>query len=148
MKKRVAESMLSLRKVFVAGKDTDIRTVMAGIAIRTGLVVAVFLLVFAGISLVSYANEMGKREAENDRRETMESCFISECRTYLKKEGFLYAGVNLTKVTNDKGIYEYNLLLCHEGFDSLSDDEEFMIRRDLEKKMKEKDLGKISIRFN
>ena len=148
MKKRMAESVLSAKKVLVAGKDTDRRSVLTGAAIRGGMLLLVFLLVFAGFSLVTFAKNAGKRQAEFERRETMESCFISECRTYLKEAGFAYAGVNLTKVTNEKGVYEYNLLLCHEGFRNLDDDGEFLIRRDLEKMMKEKDLGKITICFN
>lgn len=114
------------------------RIVLAAIAV---------LFIFFLFSMVSKGAKNRRNALEIEERENCESEFIARSREYLNAKGYGFAGVNLTKATNEDGEYEYSLLLCHERFTAMNDDTEFLLKRDLEGIKKECSLGRMEIRF-
>ena len=105
------------------------------------------MVIFFIFSVVSVGARNRRNALAVEERENCESEFIARSREYLNGEGYGFAGVNLTKMTNEEGEYEYHLLLCHDRFGSLNDDAEFLIKRDLDKIKKECSLGRMDIEF-
>ena len=114
---------------------------------RALLAVVMVMAVFFIFSMVSKGAKNRRNALEIEERENCESEFIARSREYLTGKGYGFAGVNLTKVTNDAGEYEYHLLLCHERFAMMNDDAEFLIKRDLDGIKKECSLGRMNVEF-
>ena len=106
----------------------------------------ILLAAFALLSVL-FLFTMISKGAKN-RRNALEIEERENCESeYLNAKGYGFAGVNLTKSTNDEGEYEYSLLLCHERFGIMNDDAEFILKRDLEGIKKECSLGRMEIDF-
>lgn len=125
-----------------------IRIKRAEKAVKRILLAAFALLsVLFLFTMITKGAKNRRNALEIEERENCESEFIARSREYLNNKGYGFAGVNLTKSTNDEGEYEYSLLLCHERFGTMNDDAEFILKRDLEGIKKECSLGRMEIDF-
>lgn len=106
-------------------------------------VVVIMILVFAFLAGQKVYGQTIER-AERERRDAMESTYIAEVKETLRDSGFVNSGVNLTKVTNASGEWEYTLIIYNRSFDWMEED----ARADLEKNLADMgndELGKISL---
>ena len=53
----------------------------------------------------------------------LEEEYISEIRTYLNEQGFTNSGVTLTRVVDEEGSREYQVMLHHKYLEKLSNEE-------------------------
>ena len=53
----------------------------------------------------------------------LEQEYVSEIRTYLNEQGFTNSGVTLTRVVDEEGCREYQVMLHHKYLEKLSNEE-------------------------
>lgn len=103
------------------------------------------ILVFIFVMLIGgkvYAGSL--EQAECERREQMESIYITTIREELKAAGFDNSGVNMTKATNAEGEWEYTVVIYHRSFAWMDDLEQCGLEKRLAD-MGSDTLGKISL---
>lgn len=111
---------------------------MIPVAVITVLVVVFVVLIGGKV----YAKSV--ESAERERREQMESIYITMLRDELKQDGFDNSGVNMTKVTNAEGEWEYTVIIYNSSFAWMDDAEQSILEKQLAD-MGSETLGKISL---
>ncbi len=104
-----------------------------------GLLVMVFALL---VGSKVYAQSV--EEARREHREALESAYITAIREELQAEGFSNSGVNMTKVTNDEGEWEYTVTIYHGSFEWMDGNDRAELEEALTN-MGSGSLGKISL---
>lgn len=107
------------------------------------VVIVILILVFALlVGNKVYAESV--EAARTEQREALESTYIATMREVLEERGFYNSGVNMTKVTNEDGEWEYTVTIYNRTFEWMED----LAKEELEKElimMGEDRLGKISL---
>ena len=86
------------------------------VAIMIGVPVVLFALL-----LGSEAYAQSVEAARTEHREALESTYITTIRNMLDERGFENSGVNMTKVTNEWGEWEYTVTVYHDSFAWMED---------------------------
>lgn len=104
----------------------------------------IMMVISIGIGMKIHAQNKEIQRAEY--REAIESAYISDIRMVMEENGYSNSGVNMTKVTNEDGEWEYNVVIYHHSFAWMEEGakEEMKIRLT---DMGSDDLGKISLAF-
>jgi hypothetical protein len=89
-----------------------------------------------------YANNV--EDMRRAQREECESSYIKLVKEELQAEGFSNCGINMTKKTNDEGVWEYTVVVYHRSFVWMEEDDTLAFERKLED-MGSDSLGKISL---
>lgn len=105
--------------------------------------VIIMILVFA---LLAGQKVYGQtvEKVERERRDALESTYITEVKETLRENGFVNSGVNLTKETNAIGEWEYTLTVYNRSFDWMEKDSKTELEKELVD-MGSENLGKISL---
>ena len=105
----------------------------------------IFLLIIVFALLVGkkvYAQNV--EAAVREQKEAMESLYITSVKHELEDAGFTNSGVNMTKATNEKGEWEYTVVIFHRSFEWMETEEKEGLEKELEE-MGAASLGKISL---
>ncbi len=88
----------------------------------------IIIAIMIGVPVVLFALLLGSKvyaqsveEARTEHREALESTYITTIRTMLDERGFENSGVNMTKVTNEWGEWEYTVTVYHDSFAWMED---------------------------
>ncbi len=107
------------------------------------VVIVILILVFALlVGNKVYAESV--EAARTEQREALESTYIATMREVLEERGFYNSGVNMTKVTNEEGEWEYTVTIYNRTFEWMED----LAKEELEENListGEGSLGEISL---
>ncbi len=104
------------------------------------MVLVIFFAFLAGQKVYGQTVE----RIERQQRDAMESTYIAEVRTVLGENGFSNSGINMTKISDDKGGWEYTVTIYHHGFGWMDESDRCVLEKELESLGRE-ELGKISL---
>lgn len=106
-------------------------------------VIAVLVAVFA-VLIGSKVYAQSVETAQREQREARESAYLSVIKEELKEAGFNNSGVNMTKVTNEEGEWEYTVTIYHRSFEWMETADKAAMEQRLAD-MGSSTLGKISL---
>ena len=104
-----------------------------------GLLIIVFVFL---VGSKAYAKSV--ETAVREQREVLESAYISSVKETLQEEGFANSGVNMTKITNEEGEWEYTVIIYHRSVEWMEENDKIELEQTLAE-MGSDSLGKISL---